>query len=1519
MTETKKQNKRKKHKRLKLPFRKSHAFIIGINAYLYFPQLRTAVNDAKKIAEVLAEEQGFNVHSPLIDAEYKDIKQLLKSTIIKRVEKNDRVFFYFAGHGTPPDGEDREGGYIVPADAARGDKSKLLSMQELHDSITRLPCKHLLLVLDCCFAGSFRWSSRYRYGGAFMPKRIFKERFDRFVTDPAWQVITSSAYDQSALDVLQEKPIGKREDEEMLHSPFAEALFNGLQGAADIIPTDGGDGIITATELYLYIREQVEPVTIEKDEEIRQTPGMFPLEKHDKGEYIFLNPKHRLNLPPIPRRNPYKGLQSFEEADMDLFYGRERVIRDLMQKVDENNLIVVTGASGTGKSSVVKAGLIPGLRKKGYQILPVIRPGKTPSDALNKALNESKLFAYEVSLMNNINAISEKLTLEKSVLVIDQFEELVTQCKNEDKKDRFIEVLKNFLDRNKKNRLKIILTIRADFEPQFKDSVLEPYWQKARYTVPSFTTEELREIIVKPTVQEVFYIEPPELVDQIIDEVIQAPGALPLLSFTLSELYRLYIKSGRTDRVLHEDDYNELGGVIGALRTRADNIYYGLGNKHRDTMRKILLRMVALEGGELAGKKALMEDLNFSVEENKRVKTIIGKLLVARLILRDLDTDNQIYVEPAHDALIRAWATLWDWIKLHGEDKISLQNRMGDPVKDYTQTKDKRYLWYDNPWLEALRIESNAQNSWLNKNEKIFVQASIKRKEQKRRRFIAALVSIIIILSGLLIFAINKANEAKKEARIARANYYAAQAKIILNKEPATALRIAAAAYKLDPNNNVTQILSESAALTLKHPLYNVDLQHNYHVNSAVFSPCGTRILTASEDKSARLWDLKGRLLQDFKHQKAVSSVAFSSDGRLILTVSRDKSAKLWNLQGSLIRYFNHKKKVNSASFSPNGRTILTASDDNTARMWDLQGKLLRVFSHRSDVNVALFSPDGTRILTVCNDKSAWLLDLGGTPLKGLYGVNSAAFSQDGKSIVFVLSNNTVKLWNLEDNTEKTFKGSATPAHNQKYKNHFRIIHLAAVSPEGSRILIAYLGGAVELWNLDGRRLSSFRLHEDTLTSALFSPDGTSILTASKDSTAKLWDLNGSLIADLHLHNDSIISAAFSPDGACILTASKDYTAKLWDLKDQLLSEFTSKNDEMKLACFSPDGTKVLAVSNANTLWLWDLRGNLITNMIKHPLTVNSAMFSPDGTRILTASTDKTAKLWDLKGTIITDINRHTDNVNSAAFSPNGRFILTASYDDTAKLWDLQGNLRQTFKHQKGVISARFSPDGKKILTAAFDETAKLWDLQGNLLAVFKKQYGQVKIAIFSPDGSKVLTVSASTRLWDVNGKHLTELNILKHIDLKERMNIENSFNVTDAVFSPNSKFILTVHNDNKARLWDVEGKMITQFNHDAEIYSALFSPDGARVATASADEKVRLWDLQGNLLSDFGKHEGAVYSVVFSPDGRRILNASADKTVKLWYTPEGIMRWLDAAQIPPFIPNKSGIQNDEKKGGDKI
>ncbi|NEO78247.1 caspase family protein, partial [Moorena sp. SIO4G3] len=431
-------------------FSRNLAFIIGINNYTNgISPLNTAVNDAKKLVEILRKKHGYQVWECLDElASLTNFKKFLEKTLPEQVTENDRLLFYFAGHGVALNGDDGPAGYLIPQDALLGDTNSYLPMTKLHDALIKLPCRHFLGILDCCFAGAFKWSNTRDL--LTSPEVIHQERYDRFITDPAWQIITSSASDQKALDNFNLDSVRSQFGH---HSPFASALLEALEGAADIYPLakngkPAGDGVITATELYLHLRNRVEIPT--KKYRKRQTPGIWCLNKHDKGEYIFLSPGHKLNLPPAPpldeSQNPYRGLNSFEEKHSSLFFGRTLLVEKLDYFVKAHPLTVVLGASGSGKSSLVKAGLIPKLRQdqEKWCILPPIRPGETPLQGLNNALKNTQL--PEVAAQNpqqnlamSIDVWAKRNPNSKLLLFIDQSEEIITLCQNLDERQAFFQ------------------------------------------------------------------------------------------------------------------------------------------------------------------------------------------------------------------------------------------------------------------------------------------------------------------------------------------------------------------------------------------------------------------------------------------------------------------------------------------------------------------------------------------------------------------------------------------------------------------------------------------------------------------------------------------------------------------------------------------------------------------------------------------------------------------------------------------------------------------------------------------------------------------------------------------------------------------------------------------------------------------------------------------------------------------------------------------------------------------------
>jgi len=375
-------------------FERSVAVVIGIDEYgRGIPSLKTAVNDARAVAAMLETRFGYVVHLLIEDVSLERLRTLFGQALRGEIGTEDRLLVYFAGHGVAMDGDDGPDGFLIPQDGRPEDPRSFLRMTELAAYLDELRCRHLLLILDCCFAGAFRWSSTRDLGT--LPEIIHKERYRRYIEDRAWQALTSAAHDQKALDVLAGETIGERghDSRRLEHSPFATALLKALEGEADLVPRPkdgrpGGDGVITATELYLYLRESVEDGVGKRGH--RQTPGLWPLKKHDKGEFIHLVvPGQEPELPPAPEltdeKNPWRGLESYNEEQEPLYFGRRRVIRSLHERVCVHPLTIVLGASGTGKSSLVKAGWLPRIRRirsGRWRPVPPIRPGKAPLTSL---------------------------------------------------------------------------------------------------------------------------------------------------------------------------------------------------------------------------------------------------------------------------------------------------------------------------------------------------------------------------------------------------------------------------------------------------------------------------------------------------------------------------------------------------------------------------------------------------------------------------------------------------------------------------------------------------------------------------------------------------------------------------------------------------------------------------------------------------------------------------------------------------------------------------------------------------------------------------------------------------------------------------------------------------------------------------------------------------------------------------------------------------------------------------------
>ena len=533
---------------------------------------------------------------------------------------------------------------------------------------------------------------------------------------------------------------------------------------------------------------------------------------------------------------------------------------------------------------------------------------------------------------------------------------------------------------------------------------------------------------------------------------------------------------------------------------------------------------------------------------------------------------------------------------------------------------------------------------------------------------------------------------------------------------------------------------------------------HSDSVISPVWSPNGSRILTASWDKTARIWDPRaGEALAVLRgHSGPVISAVWSPNGSRILTASHDNTARVWDpASGRQISVLKgHSEGVTSAAWSPNGSRILTSSSDTTARVWDPASgrELTALKGHSVGLTSAMWSPDGSRILTASWDHTARVWDPASgrelTVLKGhSVGRTSAMWSPDGSRIVTASWDHTARVWDPASGRELTV-----------LKGHSGWVESAVWSRDGSRILTASADNTARVWDpTAGRELAVLKGHDDRVFSAVWSPDDSRILTASEDETARTWDpASGRELAVLKGHFDGVSSAVWSPDGSRILTASGDHTARVWDpTAGRELAVLKGHSIGVRSAAWSPDGSRIFTASWDNTARVWDpASGRVITILKGHSEPVRSAVGSPDGSRILTASVDGTARVWDpASGRQISVLRGHSGVVNSAVWSPDGSCILTASDDKTARVWDaLSGRELTVLKgHADHLESAVWSPDGSRILTASEDGTARVWDpTAGRELAVLVGHSDRVTSAAWSPDGSRILTASGdgTARVW---------------------------------------------------------------------------------------------------------------------------------------------------------------------------
>ena len=1146
----------------------------------------------------------------------------------------------------------------------------------------------------------------------------------------------------------------------------------------------------------------------------------------------------------MPADAPYRGLARFEPEDARWFFGREEIADRLAELADAGSAdsesggglpLVLVGPSGSGKSSLLRAGLIPRLAGPSMILDPTAASGAALRARLAELTGPGR------------SASSEELASQEApAVIVDQFEAVFTHWQDEAEQRAFIAELCD----HARSHL-VVLALRADFyEHALRHPGLASALQARQVVLGSMTAEQVRRAITEPARTARLDVED-ALVRLLLRDLAPPAGArsadapslngsggsseqgayeagqLPLLSHAMLATWEIS-RGG----VLTIGDYLASGGIREALVRTAEGAYAALPAEEQQLAQRLFLRLVHL-ADNAPPTRATVELSELRGQSGENADHALSRFVDERLITVDADA-----AQITHDALLTEWPRLRSWIDA-GRDDLRTRRRISEAAQAWRDAgREAAALWRGSQLAIARDwVSDEDKRASLGTLASEFVSASIaevqardraeRRRARRLQRLVAALTVLLVAVCGLAGYAFQQRQVAGTARDDANSREIAVEAGQVRGLDAPVAAQLSVAAYRTAQTPQaIASLIESTGSPSAERILDSADV-----VQSVSLTPDHKVLAVAAADGSLRLWNVARPghpvpIGEPLEHDSAdpLYTAAFSPNGKILAAAGAGRSISLWNVSNPAHPVLLGKpltgptNTIYSVAFSPDGRTLVAGSADDEARLWNVTDPAHPV--------------------------------LLGKPLTGATGyIESVAFAPGGTMIALGSADDTVRLWNVANLARPVPMGRPLTGPGN-------IVTSVAFSPDGGLLAAASQDDKVWLWKIgpDGAAADgSLTNATDWVNAVAFSPNGTELAAGTSDASVLVWNIaDRSLITTLP-HPQPVTSLTW--DGPDRLTAGDaDGTVSIWQVPPPVLLTGSPAYD----AVYSPDG-KMLAVSSQDSLQLWSADGR--TQLAAQPVAgtfVNAVEFAPHASVLAATYGDGMFQMWSTAGGRLAPLGQPirasaTGMTETVAFSPNGQLVATGGDDGTLRLWSVR------------------DPARPQLLATERDSGTYLFGVA------------------FAPDGKLVAAASADnlTRLWDVADP-------TRPVLLGGPLRGPSSYAISVA-FSPDGKLLAVGSADKTVRLWDVADPARPQLvgtpltGPTGYIYGVAFSANGKTLAAAVTDGTVWLWNVvtpaHPDLLATLTGPNGHVYSVDFAPAGSELAAASADGTVRLWNT----------------------------------